>query len=108
MIRYIELMKEIDGKRPCHRDPMPDSENSISGREVRQQIILPLLQRSDQLVVNLTGYNRYSRGFLNEMVEGLICDEGLDPKLVKKKLVIIHDLLPSLVKQCDEYIDKYL
>lgn len=108
MIKYIELMKELNGKKPCHRDPIPNSTTSISGIEVRQQIVLPLLKAHDQLVINLTGYNRYSRGFLNEMVEGLIVDENMSPELVKKKLHIIHDDVASIVEQCNQYIDKHI
>lgn len=108
MIKYINLMKELNGKKPGHRDPDPHSELRISGQEVREQIVLPLFKSSDKLIVDLTGYNRYSRGFLNEIVEGLIVDEKLDPRLVKRKLFIQHDLVESLVEQCDEYVDKYL
>lgn len=108
MIRYIHLMTELDGKRPSHRDPSSESPRYISGKEVREQIILPIFKVSDQLVINLTGYNRYSRGFLHEMIAGLIFAENIDPKLVKRKIVVVHDLLPSYSVMCQGFIDDYL
>jgi hypothetical protein len=65
----IEL-KVIDfSSQPYGR--YPDDGDSC-GENYREQVLAPALRSHDKVHVNLTGYNRYGRSFLDEAFDGLI------------------------------------
>lgn len=66
------------------------------GQNFRTQLLVPALNAHDLVHVNLTGYNRYGRSFMDESFGGLVRDEGFSFEEIKRKLKISHDLLPSL------------
>ena len=78
------------------------------GEQFRQDYLLPALQEHKHVTLNLNGYNRYARSWLNDVIEGLIVDEGMNPIELKERLVIKHDLLPNVVEFCNEFIEKYI
>ncbi len=82
------------------------TEGDGSGEEFRQDKLLPALSHYENVEVNLTGYNRYGPSFISEAFGGLIRDEGMRLEELQERLVIKHDLLPTVVKMAwDELKD---
>lgn len=97
----IHLVKEFS-KRPYGRTP-EDSE--FCGYNFRENLLAPALRRNDKVHVDLTGYNRYGRSFLDEAFGGLIRDSGFSGEDIKSKLTYSHDLIPTIAKLITERID---
>lgn len=76
-----------------------------SGTRFRTQWLHPALLDNDKVIVDLNGYNRYGRSFLDEAFGGLIREHGFTKVELDTKLEYIHDLLPSLIEIIDERID---
>lgn len=87
-------------------------EGSGSGEEFRKEHLVPALSKDEFVEVDLTGYNRYGPSFISEAFGGLIRDEGMRLHDLEQRLVITHELLPSVVnmaweemKEADAEID---
>lgn len=78
------------GRYPKHSD--------YSGQKFREEILNPLIQENEIITVDLTGYNRYGRSFIDESFGGLVLECGYSEETLRKKLIIKHDALPSIVK----------
>lgn len=76
-----------------------------SGEVFRQKILLNAIKEYDQVIVDLTGYNRYGRSFLDEAFGGLISRDKLSKELLDKKLIIKHDLVSKFVDIANERIE---
>lgn len=75
-----------------------------SGQTFREKILAPALREYDHVYVDLTGYNRYGRSFLDEAFGGLIREEGFTNETLKQKLSYKHDLVERIVGVIDERI----
>jgi hypothetical protein len=75
-----------------------------SGEAFRQNILAPALSDNDHIVVDLTGYNRYGRSFLDEAFGGLIREEGFTSEELSNKLTYKHDLVGRIIDLIDERI----
>lgn len=75
-----------------------------SGEAFRERILLPKLQDNDTVTVDLTGFNRYGRSFLDEAFAGLINEGYFTKEELDKKLIYKHDDLESIIQIIDERI----
>lgn len=76
-----------------------------SGEVFREDILMPALRQYDHVTVNLGGTNFYGSSFLEEVFGGLV-RAGFTQAQLEKKLTAVHDKLPSVVKEAEEYIRK--
>lgn len=67
-----------------------------SGQTFREDILAPALKMYDHVTVDLTGYNRYGRSFLDEAFGGLVREEGFSAEEVRSKLSFKHDEVKSI------------
>ena len=67
---------------------------------------LQALSKYEKVTVDLTGYNRYGRSFIDESFGGLIRDCNWTFKQLKEKLEIVHDDVPSIPLLAWELIEK--
>ncbi|MDO6747176.1 STAS-like domain-containing protein [Gilvimarinus sp. 1_MG-2023] len=81
-------------KRPFGRYP---NHSEYCGKNFREQLLVPNLNIYDHVTVDLTGYNRYGRSFIDEAFGGLIRENGFNESRLKEKLTITHEILPSIV-----------
>ncbi|MEZ8745942.1 STAS-like domain-containing protein [Vibrio sp. 10N.222.54.F12] len=77
-----------------------------AGEVFRDEHLSPALKEFDNVTVDLTGYNRYGRSFLDEAFGGLIRECGFTKSVLDKKLVYVHDDLASVIAIIDERIEK--
>ena len=102
-------MKNIDIKvvRDFHPKPYGRYPNDGDGcgQIFREKILAKALRAHDKVHVDLNGYNRYGRSFLDEAFGGLIRESGFSGKEVKKKLTYSHDLVKSIELLIAERID---
>lgn len=75
-----------------------------SGEVFRRNILVPALRDYEHVVVDLSGYNRYGRSFLDEAFGGLISREKLTKAFLDKKLTILHEHVPKFVEIANERI----
>lgn len=73
-----------------------------SGEAFRKKILAPAMNQYDKVIVDLSGYNRYGRSFLDEAFGGLIREEGFTLEQVKSKISLNHDILPTIVDLINE------
>ncbi|AAW86535.1 hypothetical protein VF_2040 [Aliivibrio fischeri ES114] len=81
----------------------PGCEKS-SGEVFRKQCLVPALREFDSVLVDLTGYNRYGRSFLDEAFGGLISREHFTKAELDKKLTVKHDDVESFISIINERI----
>lgn len=98
----INLVKDFS-KKPYGR--YTDLDGSASGEEFRKAILAPALRTYDRVHVNLDGYNRYGRSFLDEAFGGLIREERFTPDEIKRKLTYSHSKVKSIVLVIKDRID---
>ncbi|HHB1425709.1 TPA: STAS-like domain-containing protein [Serratia odorifera] len=98
----INIIKEFN-KKPYGRYP---SDGDGNGEKFRKQFLVPALRNFDKVIVDLTGYNRYGRSFIDEAFGGLIRVEGFTKKTLDAKLEYHHDELKSLELLVTERIEK--
>ena len=67
-----------------------------SGQTFRRNILVPALREFDYVKVDLTGYNRYGRSFLDEAFGGLIREEGFSGEDLRNKLTWVHEEVKSI------------
>ncbi|WP_345865123.1 STAS-like domain-containing protein [Shewanella algae] len=76
-----------------------------SGEVFRETILAPALRQHSKVEVDLTGYNRYGRSFLDEAFGGLIREEGFTKDDLDLKLVLIHSSVQSILKVIQDRIE---
>lgn len=103
--KIINVIKDFHEKPyGRYRSDAPGCEFT-SGETFRQDILSPALNNFDTVTVDLTGYNRYGRSFLDEAFGGLIREEGFTSAVLKQKLTYKHDLVGRIIDVIDERID---
>lgn len=102
--KNIKVIKDFH-ERPYgrYRTDAPGCELT-SGETFRQECLAPALKEFDKVTVDLTGYNRYGRSFLDEAFGGLIREEGFTGAELKSKLSYKHDLVGRIIDVIDERI----
>lgn len=79
-----------------------------SGQAFREDVLVPALEKHVNVIVDLSGTNRYSLSFLSEISEGLIVDSGYSADDVLDRVTFEHSELPSLVSTITDFITKHL
>lgn len=97
----INVVKDFN-RRPYGRYP---SDGDGCGQFFRENILVGALKAHEKVHVDLTGYNRYGRSFLDEAFGGLIRESGFSGSEVKSKLTYSHDLVKSIESLIDERIE---
>ncbi len=75
-----------------------------SGQAFREDLLVPSLKEYDHVHVDLDGYNRYGRSFLDEAFGGLIREEGFEKSYLDSHLSFSHSLLDSVNSLIEERI----
>ncbi|BEC04452.1 STAS-like domain-containing protein [Escherichia coli] len=101
-IKKISIINDFN-KKPYGRYP---SDGPGNGEKFRKQHLVPALQDFDKVIVDLTGYNRYGRSFIDEAFGGLIRAENFTKKELDNKLEYHHDELKSFELLIKERIEK--
>lgn len=99
--KIIELVKEFS-PHPYGRTIKADG--LTSGEAFRKDILVPALTNFDHVHVDLSGYNRYGRSFLDEAFGGLIREDRYDATDLKKRLTYSHNSVKSIIEIIDERI----
>ena len=73
-------------------------EEDTTGERFRKEVLTPALREYNTVHVDLSGYNRYARSFIDEAFGGLISSDGFTLKELTGKLTYSHDDLPSIPK----------
>lgn len=105
-IKEINIVKDFHS-RPYGRYNKDCPEcNETSGEAFRDNILFPAMKDDsyDRVVVDLTGFNRYGRSFLDEAFGGLIHNKNLSKLELDNKLVYKHNDLKSIISIIDERI----
>jgi hypothetical protein len=103
--KIINVVKDFH-KEPYGRLPSDSAGCDLTcGETFRKSILAPAIREYDRVVVDLTGYNRYGRSFLDEAFGGLIREENFSWADLEKKLTYTHDDVTSIVKVIDERIE---
>lgn len=71
-----------------------DTEGSA---EEFRSLLVKALKENNHVIVDLTGYNRYGRSFLDEAFAGLISQEGFTKVELDEKLTVIHHDVENFV-----------
>lgn len=98
----IDLVKDFH-KTPYGRYEELDGEGA--GDRFRKLILAPALRRYEHVHVNLDGYNRYGRSFLDEAFGGLIRAENFTPEQVLKRLTYSHSKVKTIELLIKDRID---
>lgn len=101
-VKKINVVKEFS-KSPYGRYP---SDGDWNGQAFRQKMLAPALKGNDKVIVDLTGYNRYGRSFIDEAFGGLIREEGFTKSELDNKLEYHHYDLKSIELLISERIEK--
>lgn len=98
----ITVVKDFH-PQPYGRTPEdgPGCEDT-AGSVFRDKILAPALHQYEHVTVDLTGYNRYGRSFLDEAFAGLIRESGFSYEELQKKLTYKHALVSSIITIIDE------
>lgn len=99
---YIITIVEDFSKHPYGRYA---TDGNASGEKFRRELLAPKLRQYEKVHVNLDGYNRYGRSFLDEAFGGLIREEGFTGDDLRRKLTYSHSLIKSLNKVIAERIE---
>ncbi|WP_258075259.1 STAS-like domain-containing protein [Vibrio hyugaensis] len=78
--------------------------DETSGESFREKLLAPALRKFDKVTVDLTGFNRYGRSFLDESFGGLIRKCNFTKSDLDQKLTYIHNDLTSVITIIDERI----
>jgi len=101
-IKMINVIRDFS-KSPYGRYP---SDGDWNGQAFRTKFLTPALRASDKVVVDLTGYNRYGRSFIDEAFGGLIREDGFTKQELDSKLEYHHYDLKSFELLITERIEK--
>ncbi len=100
-IKKISVVNDFNPK-PYGRYP---ADGDGCGEYFREKFLAPALNNFDVVQVDLTGYNRYGRSFLDEAFGGLIRESGFTGEEIKTKLTFTHDLVTSIEEVIQSRID---
>lgn len=101
-MKTIRVVRDF-GARPFGRT---QADGDLCGANFRERCLAPRLRAAQRVHVDLTGYNRYGRSFLDEAFGGLIRAEGFTAEELRGSLSYSHDLLPSLEQVIGMLIDE--
>lgn len=101
-IETIKIVRDFSD-RPYGRYPDPDGD--FCGENFRKQLLAPRLRTAEKVHVDLDGYNRYGRSFLDEAFGGLIREEGFTLDELKDKLSYSHKLVPTIEQLITERLE---
>ena len=87
------------------REVQPGEEDT-TGERFRNEILIPALQKFEKVHIDLSGYNRYGRSFIDEAFGGLISSGAYTLAELKGRLTYEHDVLLSIIKLIDERMQK--
>jgi len=105
IIKVVKVVKDFHEKPyGRYKSDGPGCEYT-SGETFRVDILAPALREHEAVIVDLTGYNRYGRSFLDEAFGGLIREEGFTSSDLEKKLTYKHDLVGRIIDVIDERIE---
>ena len=79
--------------------------NVTAGEVFRDKMLVPAMNNFDKVTVDLTGYNRYGRSFLDEAFGGLINECGFTKVQLDEKLKYIHHDLDLVIQIIDDRIN---
>lgn len=102
--KEILLVKDFNEKPYGRYRTDPPDCRLTSGETFRQEHLAPALKKFDKVIVDLSGYNRYGRSFLDEAFGGLIREEGFTSTELEEKLTYKHDLVDRILKVIDDRI----
>jgi hypothetical protein len=103
--KVIVLVKDFHDKPYGRYAADADGCEFTSGEVFRHKLLAPALRNNDHVTVDLTGYNRYGRSFLDEAFGGLIREENFTSSELKENLTIKHDLVPSILDVIENRIN---
>lgn len=92
-IFVINVVRDF-GDKPYGR--YMDSNNKLSGERFRKEVLVPALREHRRVHVDLDGYNRYGRSFLDEAFGGLIRAEGFSWSDLNERLTYSHSLVKTI------------
>lgn len=98
--KTINIPKDFH-PRPYGRD---EGDGDYNGYTFCHTVLAPALKKYDAVHVDLTGYNRYGRSFLDEAFGGLIREEGFTAEDITNKLTYSHNQVQSIISVIDERI----
>lgn len=101
-VHTINLVNDFS-KSPYGRES--DLDGSASGETFRKNLLAPALRDYSKVHVNLDGYNRYGRSFLDEAFGGLIRDSGFTPSFIRAHLTYSHSTVKSIITVINERIE---
>lgn len=96
----IDLASDFSA-RPWGRG---DDDSRRSATAFRENHIVPAMRNFDRVIVDLSGTTMIGSSFLNEVFHGLIEQDGYTPEVLREKLVVKHDRLPSIVQEAWLYM----
>ncbi|WP_010490792.1 STAS-like domain-containing protein [Pseudomonas sp. S9] len=97
----ISVVKDFS-KKPYGRYP---DDGDGCGQYFREIWLAPKLREYDYVHVDLDGYNRYGRSFLDEAFGGLIRDEEFTWEELQERLTYSHSLVKSIEALIKDRID---
>jgi hypothetical protein len=105
----INVVKDFHPK-PYGRDPEDSPGCELTcGKKFREEHLAPALDKAiaenAHVTVDLTGYNRYGRSFLDEAFGGLIRESGFSGKDVKDRITYKHDHLKTIISIINDRIE---
>ncbi|MGF1719485.1 STAS-like domain-containing protein [Vibrio kyushuensis] len=86
-----------------YKDDAPGCELT-AGEVFRENVLVKALNENDTVIVDLTGYNRYGRSFLDEAFGGLISRGKFTKAQLDDKLTVKHDTVQNFVNTINERI----
>ena len=76
-----------------------------SAEVFREDMLVPAMREHAHVTVDLSGSNYYGSSFLEEVFGGLVRRHFTKHEM-EEKLEILHDKLPSVVEEVQQYIKK--
>jgi hypothetical protein len=81
------------------------ADGDASGQAFREKILLPALQQSSEVEVDLDGTEGYGSSFLEEAFGGLIRIHHLTLSQIRERLMLKAEEDPSLLVEVNEYLE---
>ncbi|EKN6273825.1 STAS-like domain-containing protein [Yersinia intermedia] len=100
--KNLHLITEFNAK-PYGRYPIPDGDGC--GENFRKMLV-DYLNKYERVHVELTGYNRYGRSFIDEAFGGLIRVSGFSLSELKNRLTYSHKDIKSIEVLIKERMEK--
>ncbi|WP_405118443.1 STAS-like domain-containing protein [Pseudomonas leptonychotis] len=91
----ISVIKDFH-PRPYGRTIDPDGAGSGESFKIFLEEKIKRLQDDEFLTIDLSGFNRYDRSFIDEAFGGLIRSKSITPEKFNSKVKYKHKELPSI------------